>query len=172
MRIKMEKKIVDYDIRLSYNGPVKITDFFKEVEDWIKKKGMKKDLKKKMERLTGKGKKLEWTVECWKKLEHHTTEVVRLRSMFNEVKDIEVDRQGRRIKTQQADILLLIDGILETDTSQKWEQKPTFYFIRALIDKYVWKFHTEKYDGLVSSDAHDLHRTLQAFFNLQKMKVQ
>ena len=133
---------------------------------------MIKELKKKSERLAGKGKKLEWNVECWKDLAHSHKEVVRLRSMFNEVKDVMVERNGKRIKTQQADILILLDGILETDLSESWDQKPLIFFARAMIDKYIWKFHTEKYDGIVSDDAHDLHRTLQAFFNLQKMTVQ
>ncbi len=168
----VEKKTVLHELKLSYNGPVKINDFYKEVEDWIKKKGMNKELKKKMERLTPKGKKMEWTIECWKNLAHHSKEVVRLRSMFNEVKEIEVNKNGRRIKTQQADILLIFDGILETDLSEKWEQKPVFYFVRALVDKYIWKFYTEKDDGVVASDTYDLERTLKAFFNLQKMKVE
>jgi hypothetical protein len=167
-----EKKFVVYELRLAYNGPIRIVDFYKEVEDWIRQKGMNKELKKKMERLAPKGKKMEWTVECWKNHAHHTKEVVRLRSIFNEVRDIEVKRSGKRIKTQQADILILIDGILETDVSQLWEQKPIFYFIKTIIDKYIWKFYSEKYDGFVASDANDLHRTLQAFFNLQKMAVQ
>jgi len=168
----VEKKFVVYNLRLAYNGPIKIVDFYKEVEDWIRQKKMNKELKKKMERLTPKGKKLEWIVECWKKHASEVKEVIRLRSMFNDVKDIEVNRNGKRIKIQQADILILIDGILETDLSEKWEQKPMFFFIRAMVDKYIWKFHTEKYDGIVANDADDLHRTLQAFFNLQKMAVQ
>jgi hypothetical protein len=167
-----EKKIIVYELRLSYNGPVKIESFFKEVEDWIKRKGMQKELKKKMERLAKKGKKLEWTIECWKNYAHHSKEVVRMRSMFNDVKDVEIKRKGKRIKTQQADVLLIFDGILETDLSQKWEQKPLFYFARALVDRYIWKFYTERYDGIVAEDTYDMQRTLQAFFNLQKMSVQ
>jgi len=168
----IEKKIIVYDLRLSYNGPLKIVDFYKEVENWMNRKGMNKELKKKMEKLTAKGKQLEWTIECWKNLTHFAKDVVRLRSMFNNVREIEVKRNGRRIKMQQADVLLIFDGILETDLAHKWEQKPTFYFLRAMVDKYIWKFHTERYDGIVAADTYDLQKTLQAFFNLQKMIVQ
>ena len=168
----IEKKIIVYDLRMSYNGPVKIEEFYKEVEDWIKQKGMNKELKKKMEKLAGKGKQLEWTIEIWKNLSNFAKEVVRLRSIFNEVREIEINRNGRRIKTQQADVLLIMDDILETDLNQKWEQKPLFYFVRAMVDKYVWKFYTERYDDIVAADTHELHKLLNAFFNLQKMKVQ
>ncbi len=168
----VEKKFVVYDLRISYNGPVKIADVYKEVEEWIKQKGLNKELKKKAENLTPKGKKLEWTIECWKNINTFTKGVVRLRSFFTDVKEIEVKRKGRRIKTQQANVLLQIDGILETDLSQRWEQTPLFYFIRALLDKYVWPFYSGRYDGIVSGDANDLLKTLQSFFNLQKITVQ
>ena len=88
----VEKKIIVYDLRLSYNGPLKIVDFYKEVENWMNRKGMNKELKKKMEKLTAKGKQLEWTIECWKNLTHFAKDVVRLRSMFNNVREIEVKR--------------------------------------------------------------------------------
>lgn len=168
----VEKKIVLYDLRLTYNGPVSIENFYKEVEDWIKQKGMNKELKKKMEKLTNKGKKLEWTIECWKNLAHYAKEVVRIKSIFNNVKEIEVKRKGKRIKIQQADVLIIFDGILETDLVDKWEQTPWFYFFRALYDKYIWKFYSERHDSSVVTDTNDLHKTLTAFFNLEKMKVQ
>src|SRR3990167_1888626 len=108
----VEKKFVVYDLRLSYNGPVNIEDFYREVEDWMRQKGLSKELKKKTENLTPKGKKLEWAVECWKNITPFAKQVVRLRSFFNNVREIEVRRNGKRIKTQQADVLIQIDGIL------------------------------------------------------------
>ena len=42
----VEKKFVVYDLRISYNGPVKITDFYKEVEDWIKQKDWVRNLRR------------------------------------------------------------------------------------------------------------------------------
>ncbi len=168
----VEKKFVVYELRLGYNGPVKIEDFYKEVENWIKSKDMDKETKRKMERLTAKGKKLEWTIECSKEITNFAKGVVRMRSMFNNVREIQVKKKGRKIKTQQAEVLILLDGILETDLSQKWEQKPTFHFLRMLIDKFIWKFYTERYDGIPAADTHELHKTLQAFFNLEKIKYQ
>jgi hypothetical protein len=167
----VEKKIVVYDLRLSYNGPFKMEEFYKEVEDWIKEKGMEKELKKKMEHVTPKGKEVEWIIECWKNVTEYAKDVVRLRAMFHNVKEVDVAKGGRRMRINQADVLMILDGILETELAERWEQKPLFYFIRTLIDKYIWKFHTEKYFDVVYADTHDLHRRLKAFFSLQKYKV-
>jgi len=167
----VEKKIVVYDLRLSYNGPLSIKAFYKEVEDWIKEKGMEKELKNKMEHVTPKGKEIEWVVECWKNVAAYAKDVVRLRALFHNVKEVDILKEGKKKKINQANVLLIFDGILETELSERWEQKPMFYFIRALFDKYIYKFHTERYFDVVYADTHDLHKRLKAFFSLYKYKV-
>lgn len=167
----VEKKIIVYDLRLSYNGPLSIEDIYKEVEDWVKEKGMERELKKKMEHVTPKGKEIEWTVECWKDLAAYAKDIVRLRALFHDVKEVDVLKDGKKMRINQAHVLLIFDGILETDLTQKWEQQPLFWFIRALFDKYIYKFHTEKFFDVVYADTHDLHKRLKAFFSLYKYKV-
>jgi len=54
----MEKKQVVYELRLSYNGPVSIEEFYGEVEKWMDEKGMQKDIKRKSEEVKPKGKKM------------------------------------------------------------------------------------------------------------------
>ena len=53
----VEKKHIVFDLRLSYNGPLSIEEFYAEVEKWMEEKGLQKDLKKKSEEVDPKGKK-------------------------------------------------------------------------------------------------------------------
>lgn len=163
-----EKKIVVYDLRLSYNGPVDIPGFYKEIDRWMEEKGMEKEIKKKMEHVTSKGKEIEYIVEAWKDVHHNYKDVVSLRALFHHVKEVDLKINKRKKRMQQADILLIFNGILETHLHTQWEMNPLFYFFRALFDKYVWKFHTEKYFGVVYSDTHDLHKRLKAYLSLGK----
>ena len=43
------KKFVVDGMKLSYNGPFDIVEFYKKVEDWISAKGKEKEIKKKVE---------------------------------------------------------------------------------------------------------------------------
>jgi len=167
----MEKKQIVFDLRLSYNGPLLITEFYAEVEKWMEEKGMQKDIKRKSEEVKSKGKKIEWIVETWKELTHLVKNVVRIRVLFNNVKEIKIKRKGRTIRINQADVLVVIDGFLETKLNKQWHQQPLFFFLRALYDKYIWNIWAEKYDGVNSDACYDLHKRLKAFFNLSKMKV-
>ena len=132
---------------------------------------MQKDLKKKMEHVTQKGKEIEWVVECWKDVAHYAKDIVRLRAMFHNVKEVDVLKDGRKMRINQADVLLVFDGILETHIADTWEQKPLFYFLRAMFDKYIYKFYTERHFDVVYVDTHDLHKRLKAFLSLYKHKV-
>lgn len=165
-----EKNFVIHDLRFNYNGPLSIPEFYKVVDDWMAKKGMQRETKKKYEHVTAKGKEIEWLVELWKELTEYATDIVALRAMFHNVKEITLKRNGRTIKINQVDCLIVVDGLIETHLHTQWEQEPLFYFLRMLADKYIWKFHTEKYHDVVGADAHELFNFLRNFFKEQKAK--
>ena len=170
----VEKKQLVFDLRLNYNGPLSIEEFYAEVEKWMSEKGMQKDLKRKSEEVTSKGKTVEWIVECWKSPVIDVKEVVRLRTLFGKVKEIKLKRKGRSITINHADVLIVIDGFLETKLRGRWTQKPLYSLFRTLYDKYVWAIGstiTERNEAPVAQDCYELHKRLKAFFSLYKMKV-
>ena len=166
----VKKKQIVFDLRATYNGPLSIENFYEEVEKWMEEKGLQKELKRKSEDVTPKGKRLEWIIEAWKKLTDSHKHVVRLRVLFDNVKELKIKRRGHTVKINQADVLIVIDGFLETSLTARWTQKPLFEFLSRLYDKYIWKV-LEKYDAPINEDCYDLHKRLKAFFSLSKMKV-
>ena len=170
----VEKKQIVFDLRLSYNGPLSIEEFYEEVEKWISEKGMQKELKRKSEDIGSKGKKIEWVIECWKSPVRAVKQLVISRALFDNVKDVKIKRKERALKLNHANVLIVIDGFLETSLTSRWTQKPLYTFFRTLYDKYVWLIGqtiTERHEGPVTDDCYDLHKRLKAFFSLYKMKV-
>lgn len=171
----VEKKHIVFDLRLSYNGPLSIEEFYAEVEKWMDKKGMHKELKRKTEDVKPKGKKIEWIIEAWRSPVRAVKQVVRLRAMFDKVKEVKIKKRGHNLRINQADVLIVIDGFLETSLTSRWTQKPTYQFFRTLFDKYIWEIGMgvgDRHEGPVTDDCYDLHKRLKAFFNLYKMKVE
>jgi len=170
----VEKKHIVFDLRLSYNGPLSIEEFYAEVEKWMDDKGLQKDLKKKSEDVMQKGKKIEWVIEAFKDLTSEVKHLVILRALFNNVKEFKIKKKGHTVKINQADVLIVIDGFIETSLTSRWTQAPLFQFLRTLFDKYIWNVgHSgaEMHESIVYEDCYDLHKRLKAFFNLSKMKV-
>jgi len=170
----VEKKHIVFDLRLSYNGPLSIEEFYAEVEKWMEEKGLQKELKRKSEDVTSKGKKIEWIIEAWRNPVRAVKQVVRLRALFNNIKEIKIKRKGHNIRMNQADVLITIDGFVETSLTSRWTQTPLYQFFRTIYDKYIWNIGmtiTERHEGPVNTDCYDLHKRLKAFFSLSKMKV-
>ena len=164
----VEKKFVVDGMKLSYNGPFDIIEFYKKVDEWISSKGKEKEIKKKTEHVEPKGKNIEWFIEIWEDVAEYARPIVRMRALFKDVREIEVAKGSSRIRVNQASVLIIFDGILETDIEGKWHQKPLFYFTRALFDKYIWKFHTNRFEAALIKETYDMHKTLQDFFNRYK----
>jgi hypothetical protein len=167
----VEKKHIVNELKLNYNGPLLIENFYREVENWMSEKGMQKDLKRKSEEVGSKGKKIEWEIEAWKAISHVVKEIVRIRVLFNNVREARIKRKGHDVRINQVEALIFIDGFLETKLSKQWHQNPLFFFLRTLYDKYIWKIWSERYDDSVIEDCYDLHKRLKAFSSLSKMKV-
>ena len=169
----VEKKQVIYDLRTTYNGPFVVEDFYADVDNWIRENGFEKEPKKKMEHVTKNGKRIEWLIEAHRHLDdlHHS--IVVLRAMLDNVKEITIKKDRKNIRVNNGDVYINIDGFIQSNIHGSfWQVKPTYYFIRALIDKYIYNFWSDKWDGAVKSDCHELFKRVRAFFNVQKYKYE
>ncbi len=165
----VEKKFVIDGMKLSYNGPFDVVAFYRRVNEWIQEKGKEKEIKKKVEHVEAKGKKIEWSIEIWEDVEEYARPIVRLRALFTDITEAKIIKGKRKKKVNKGNALIIIDGILETDLEGKWQQKPLFYFLRAITDKFIYKFYMNKIEDKLAKDAYDLHETLKDFFGSYKL---
>jgi len=69
---------------------------------------------------------------------------------------------------QEGELAVTLTGVLETDYEGKWEQKATIFFLRVLVDKYIYKFYTDKFESALAKEIKDLHTQIKSFLNLYK----
>ena len=168
-----EKKQVLYDLRTTYNGPFVVEDFYAEVDRWIKENGFEKEPKKKMEHVTKSGKKIEWLAEAHRHLDELHRSIIVMRALLDNVKEVVIKKNGKKIRINNGDVFVNIDGfVLSHMHGSFYQVKPIYYFIRALVDKYIYNFWSDKCDGVVAADGHDLFKRIRAFFELQKYKYE
>lgn len=169
----VEKKQVLYDLRTAYNGPFSVEEFYAEVESWIKEKGFEKEPKKRMEHVTKNGKKIEWIIEIQSHLDDLHHGIIVLRALLDNVKEIVVKKDGKKIRMNNGDVLVSIDGFIKSHIHGSFYQvKPVYYFIRTLIDYYIYNFWSDKYDSKVNADGRELFKRITSFFDLQRQKYE
>lgn len=169
----VEKKQVLYDLRAAYTGPFVVEEMYAEIDNWVREKGYEKEPKKKMEHVTKNGKKIEWVIEAHRQLDDLNHSVIVLRALLDNIRDIVIKKSGKKIRINNGDISVSIDAFIQSDIHGSFFQvKPVYYFIRTLIDKYVYHFWSDRHDGAVNSDARELFKRITSFFNLQKYKYE
>ena len=77
-------------------------------------------------------------------------------------------KDGKKVKMQEGKIIILLDGILETDHEHRWEGKPLFYVLRTIFDKYVYTPFVSGFERGVKDDTMTLKNNLKAFLNLSR----
>ncbi|MFT4305209.1 MAG: hypothetical protein ACMXX8_03875, partial [Candidatus Woesearchaeota archaeon] len=120
------------------------------------------------EQVSANGRSVYLNKEPYKKISDYLKFTIRCEIECNDVKDVEVERDGKKIKLNQGECNVIITGFLVSDYEKKWEKNPVFYFIRGIFDKYVWRDHMYKGEsGLVDECVH-LHSQVKAFLNLYR----
>lgn len=163
-----EQKIVVENLELQYEGLFSFKDLYKLIDDWLKENNYDKVEKMNMEKVSEEGKYIELVLEPVKYLTDFVEYIIKMRIIGRNIKEVEVERDGKKEKLNQGSLYIRFDAILETDYEGRWEQKPTFYFLRVLIDKYVYKFYTGKYESGLKKDLTEIHTQIKSLLNLYR----
>ena len=76
---------------------------------------------------------------------------------------MQVDKAA--IKTNQGTLRMIIDGYIISDRKNKWSQKPFYWFLSILFEKYFFKEHYGKAERWIKSDVEDLHSKIKTYLN-------
>jgi len=163
-----ERQAVVDHMRLTYEGLFSVTELYKTIDRWLRDKGYDKCEQKNIEKVTPEGKYIEIQIEPWKKLSDYAKSVIKLRMIMDEVKEVEVERDNKKVKLNQGKIQMIFDAFLETDYEHRWEGSPLFYFFKVIIDKYISKPFTSGYQNNVLDDLNHFHSLIKSFLNLYR----
>jgi hypothetical protein len=154
--------------RMNYEGIFVIQDLYKLIDEYYEEKGYDKREVKNIESVSEDGKFIEIVVEPWKKLTDYAKSVIKVRMVMTGIKEVEVEKDGLKVRVNQGKIQFVFDAYLETDYENRWESKPMFFLIKTLYDKYFYKTYSAKLQGEVTTSMKDLMTRIKSFLNLYR----
>jgi len=163
-----ERDTVVNKFRLTYSGLFSVLDFYTMIDEYFEDKGYDKREKKNAERVTPEGKYIELHLEPWKKITDYAKSVIAVRIVMTDIKEVEVEKEGVKIKLNQGNIQMVFDAYLETDYEHRWEMKPMFFFLRTIFDKFVFKSYTVSFKNEIKADVDHLIVMIRSFLNLYR----
>lgn len=163
-----ERLIVVDKERVDYSGLFEMKEVYKVMQQWASDKGYWLIEKHHGETTKPEGKIIDMDFEPFKKFTDYAKSIVKIRAQFQNVKDVVVERDGHKMKLQDGKIVIIFDGILETDYEGRWESKPVFFVLRTLFEKYLYTPFISGFERGVKEDTIELKNNLKAFLNLSK----
>ena len=163
-----EHKIVIEGLQAEFEGIMNIKEIYKIIDDWIKAYDYDKVEKINTEYVRPDGKYVELLLEPEKKVSDYVKNIIKIKLIARNLKDVDIEEDGRKKKMQEGHILITFQGTLETDYEGRWEQKATIFFLRVLVDKYIYKFYTDKFENDIAKEVNELNMQVKSFLNLYK----
>ncbi|MBW3015626.1 hypothetical protein KY330_04350 [Candidatus Woesearchaeota archaeon] len=163
-----EKKLVVDQLTFSYSGLFDIHELYSLIDSFLKEKGYDKYEKKNISQVTPSGKHMELELRPWKMISDYVKLWMKITVFMTNVKDVEIEKEGVKVKLNQGNIQIVFDGYIETDYENRWANNMIFVFFRTLVDKYVIKSYLRSFEGEVTEDIHQLFTEVKSFLNLYR----
>ncbi|MBI4145970.1 hypothetical protein HY489_01385 [Candidatus Woesearchaeota archaeon] len=167
----MSERIVIVDKeKIAYEGVFNAKETIATIKTWFSDKRYNPIEKRHTESIRPEGKYILLEFAPFFKFTDYAKSMLEIRVEFNEVKDVVVERDGKKQKLQEGKIFMQFTGILETDYEHRWETKPVFYFLRILFEKYVYTPFISGYERRIKEDISNLKSQIRGYLNLQQFQ--
>ncbi|MGM5485401.1 MAG: hypothetical protein ACQEP1_06035 [Nanobdellota archaeon] len=166
----MERKIVFDHRKINYKGIFSFTELYNMIDSWFAERGYTKHELRYDEEVKEDGKRIYVNKEPSKNIKDYMSYVIQCEIECNHLKEVEVERDGKKMMLNQGDCTVVITGHINTDYEAKWEKKPWYYFIRGLVDKFVWNVHLGRGEGELAEECGDFLSQVRSFLNLYRYK--
>lgn len=163
-----EKRLVVDGLELEYQGLFDLDALLKEIDKTTAEKGYSKSEKRRLEIARPEGKEFSIELRPSKSKSEYFILMLKIKVHITNIKEVEVLRGNKRTRMQEGKVSILFDAWTTTWYEFRWEQKPLFYFLRNLVDRFIYQFHTDANLGELSDDCHYVYNQVKAHLNLNQ----
>lgn len=175
-RFSLQKNLVVNNKQIVYSGIFKSEELFSLVNKVLDEKGYSKNEKRSEETVTPSGKKLYLELRPSKIITNYITLMIKIKISLENVTEEVKEVKGQKRKFEKGDVVISFDSWSITDYEHRWGMQPLVYFLKGVINKYLYTFPIESgsTSALVGDTAHiygQLKKLLNSYSGKQEKKV-
>ncbi len=154
---------------LSYSGLFSMSEVFRLIDKYYRTKGFDKKIIFDEEYNTEKGKYIHVKSEYYKKTDAYVRLQTRLWIYANNLKEVEKEVDGVKIKTNQGDLSITFDAFLQTDYFEIFDDsKPVYFIFRVIYEQYLQRGRIAYWENVARHVINELKTELSGYLNLNK----
>jgi len=163
-----EKHLVVDQLKLTYEGLFDLSELYRLIDSWFYEKGWDKYEKMNQELVTPSGRQIRIILEPWKSISDYFKINIRIKINFIDIKDVEVEKEGQKIMINQGEVKIIFDGYVTSDRRGLWNNKPLYWFLSILFNKYIFHENYNRAERWVLSDLDDLYQRIKSYLNVYR----
>ncbi len=165
----MENYLIVDQLKFNYSGLFSMPDLYRLIDSWFYEKGWDKWELRNYEIHTPTGKQIELELKPWIRYKHYYRHIIHIKFLAKNVKDVEIEKDGKKTKIQHGDIQIIFNAYLQTDYEGAWFSKWLF-FVNILFDKYIFKHYFDRHKGWLIQDTYALRDRIKSYLNAARWK--
>ena len=157
-----------FSSKISYKGVFSFKDFYQFCYDWLTQEPEFKIAEGKYsEKIAGDSKNIDVEWGGKKDVTDYFQYKIKVVFKITELKDIEINQEGIKIKTNTGKVDLSIKGDLFRDYKGKFERGASRKFMRAIYEKWVIPSRIEQYEDKLISKCDEFLGQAKAWLDLE-----
>ncbi|MBI2151942.1 hypothetical protein HYU21_04410 [Candidatus Woesearchaeota archaeon] len=160
-----EKFLIIDHLKLGYKGLFNAAELYNVIASWFFGKGWDWKEAVNMERVTPEGIQIHQVHEPWKSVSDYYKIYMRITLNMIDVKEVEVEFEGKTLRLNQGEVRMTIDGYVVADRNNFWTEQPFLWFFTIISQKYFFKNHFQKFEAWIKGDVEDLHDRVKNYLN-------
>lgn len=159
-----EKTIFEQTIK--NKGLFSYTELYTFCYNWFKNENYLLSEDEYVEKVSGaKEVQIKWKAK--KKITDYYQHIIDVKWHILGMSEVEVEENGKKIKTNKGDLKIVVKGILKRDYEETWDKQPFYKFLRGIYDKYIMRTTTEEYEDMLFAKSLRFVEDTKAFLNLE-----
>lgn len=141
--LNFEKNLIINNRELKYRGIFRADELFTAINQALEERGYQKREKKSEELVTEKGKRTYVELRPFKVKTNYATLMIKIKITLDYLTETAEKLKGEKRLFQQGDVLIAFDAWSMTDYENRWGMKPWVYFLKGMINKFLYQFPLE-----------------------------
>jgi len=151
-----------------YKGLFDLKELYMTQDNWLKQRGYKKVEVESQEQTDPTGKSVSLHILPYKKISDYAKIEIRMIMDCVNVTDVEVVKGGIKHRLKKGEIGFLFDAYLITDYEHHYESTAVLYFLRTLLNKFVYRIYTSKWEDQTIRDCREFQDEIRSFLNMHR----
>ena len=161
-----ENQLVINHRELNYKGIFRSEDVFLLINKILASRGYSKSEKRSEEVNTDDGRRFLVELRPSKSKTTYLKLEMRMRVMFDNVTSVVEEKNNIKQRFELGSVHIVFDGWVKTDFQHRWSQNPYSFFMKAWINKYIYRFKLDEgYASEIFSDTAYMYGQLRSLFD-------